>query len=159
MNVEYINPFVTSTVSVFSTMLSWQLVRWELFPWPDPRARHEINGIVRLSGQAAGNVLLSLEREVALAATEGLLGERPNGLDARVVDAVGELINVVVGEAKLTLEDLAMDVSLPRVTVGKHHTIDFPASARPICIPFATPAGELSLVVGLVEQEWTVMSP
>ena len=159
MKVEYINPFVTSTTTVFSTMLSWSLKRMPLTQWPQPHPKHEISGIVGLSGQAVGTVVLSLERDVALSATEAMLGIRPDQMDEDVVDAIGELANMIAGSAKTQLEQFAMSISLPNVIVGKHHMIRFPSTATPICIPFDSDRGKLCLVVGLEEQQQEVSIP
>ncbi|MBC8351607.1 MAG: chemotaxis protein CheX [Planctomycetes bacterium] len=152
MKAEYINPFVTSTVNVFSTMLDCALERDPLCTKASFAPLHEVSGIIGLSGKAAGTVVLSLCREVALQATAALLlGERPTEIDADVIDAVGELANMIAGNAKIHLEELSMSVSLPSVICGKNHSLTFPSQATPIIIPFRSPWGPLSIEVGLVE--------
>jgi chemotaxis protein CheX len=87
-----------------------------------------------------------------LSATEALLGERPSEINGEVADAVGELTNIVAGNAKAKLEYLNLSVSLPTVVAGKWHTIEFPKSVLPICIPFDCKWGPVAMMVGLVEQ-------
>ena len=153
MKVEYINPFVASTRSVFATMLGCEITRGAPFSKEDHHPQHEISGVIGLSGKARGTVVLSLERNVALAATEALLGERPEDVNADVVDAVGELTNMIAGGAKAKLEQLELTVSLPSVITGKSHTVDFPSQAVRIGIPFESQWGTLLVEVGLVEQQ------
>jgi len=152
MNVEYINPFVTSTFSVFSKMLSWKLVREGLSVGVNKHPEHEISGVIGLSGNATGTVVLSLDRDVAISATEAMLGERHAEINAEVIDTIGELTNMVAGAAKSQLEQLSMSVSLPNVIVGRNHVIQFPSDTQRVCISFQTPSGPLSLEVGLAEQ-------
>ncbi len=52
MKVEYINPFLESTIAVFHTMLGCELVRKEAFLKKSCRPEHEISGIIGLSGKA-----------------------------------------------------------------------------------------------------------
>jgi chemotaxis protein CheX len=151
MNVEYINPFVTSTISVFSSMLSCRLERQELRWKSVSQPEHEISGVIGLSGRATGMVVLSLSRHVALNAAEAMLGERHDSVDADVADAIGELTNIIAGSAKARLESLEMSISLPTVITGKNHVVNFPSDATPICIPFDSPWGPLCLDVSLVE--------
>ena len=151
MKVEYINPFVTSTHSVFATMLGWEITRGAPFVKESDQPHHDVSGVIGLSGKAKGTIVLSLDREVALAATEALLGERPAEIGEEVVDAVGELANMIAGGAKAQLEQLAMRVSLPSVITGKSHTVQFPSSATQIAIPFESEAGPLMVEFGLVE--------
>jgi chemotaxis protein CheX len=151
MNVEYINPFVRSVLSVFSTMLNCGLTRGQPFVKDSHQPLHEVSGVIGLSGKAKGIVVLSLDREAALQATQAMLGERPLAINADVTDAVGELTNMIAGNAKAQLEQYALNVSLPTVITGKGHCIDFPKDATAICIPFDCPWGEINVEVGLVE--------
>ncbi len=151
MQVEYINPFVRSVLSVFSTMANCTLTRGQPFIKDSHQPMHEVSGIIGLSGKAKGTVVLSLDREAAMRATEALLGERPSSIDADVTDAIGELTNMIAGNAKAQLERYALSVSLPTVITGKGHCIDFPKDAPAICIPFDCEWGTITVEVGLVE--------
>ena len=153
MKVEYINPFLVSMISVFETMLECSLARGTPFLKDSAHPDYEVSGVIGLSGKAKGVVVLSLCREAALSATEVMLGERPPQINADVTDAVGELTNMVAGGAKAKLAHLAMSVSLPTVVVGKWHSIEFPKSIVPICIPFDSPWGPVAATVGLIEQQ------
>ena len=152
ISVEYINPFVESAVEVFRTMLQCDLARGQLYLKEHVQPDHEISGIIGLSGKATGTVVLSLGRDVAISATEVLLGERPSQLDADVVDAIGELANMVAGNAKTQLEQFEMSLSLPNVILGKNHTVQFPSDVTPIGIPFDCKWGTITMDVGLCEK-------
>ncbi len=152
MKVEYINPFVTSIVLVFDTMLSCSLTRGEPFVKNNLEPEHEISGVIGLSGKAKGTVVLSLSREAASRATAELLQKPLEEVDDDVTDAIGELTNIIAGGAKAQLEQLALSASLPNVITGKGHAVRFPGEARPICIPFDCKWGPVTLEVGLVEQ-------
>ena len=152
MKVEYINPFLTSTISTFQTMLNCELTRQEPYVKGGVRPEHEVSGVIGLSGKAKGTVVLSLSREAALSAAAAMLGERPTEINADVADAVGELTNIIAGGAKSQLEHLKLNVSLPTVITGKWHSIEFPRRVTPICIPFGCQWGSVAVEVGLLEQ-------
>ncbi len=153
MNVDYINPFVVSIVHVFHTMLNIELHRGDLLVKRGRQPRYEISGIIGLSGKARGTVVLCLERELARLATESLLQTeiRSSQITADVIDAVGELANIIAGGAKAQLAQFEMSVTLPTVVTGKAHCIEFPRQVVPICIPFSCECGYLDLEVGLTE--------
>jgi chemotaxis protein CheX len=151
MKVEYINPFLTSTISAFDTMLDCPLTRGTPFIKNGSTPEHEVSGIIGLSGKARGTVVLGLSRDAALNATEVLLEERPPAINADVTDAVGELANIIAGGAKAKLEHLSMSVSLPTVITGKCHSVEFPSKVTPICIPFESKWGPITVEVGLTE--------
>jgi len=152
MNVEYINPFLASAISVFDRMLGCELTRRAPFVKRGAQPEHEISGVIGLSGKAKGTVVLSLSRDAAIAATEVLLGERPKELNSEVSDAIGELTNIIAGNAKAKLESLALSVSLPTVVIGKNHVVEFPTKTTPICVPFDCKWGYVSVEVGFIEQ-------
>ena len=153
MKVEYISPFITAVVNVFETMLASELTFSRPFTRDSTQPSREVSGIIRLSGRAKGTVVLSLERETAICVAETLLGERPPGINADVTDAVGELTNMVSGNAKAQLEQLTLSVSLPTVITGKGHCIEFPRNTMPVVIPCRCKWGSVDLLVGLKDLE------
>jgi len=153
VNVDCINPFLTSTINVFRTMVGCELTRGEPFRLKGAQPAHEISGIIGLSGKAIGTVVLSLGRRVALSATGAMLGETPPDLNADVVDAIGELTNIIAGGAKAQLEQFEMSVTLPSVIMGRNHTVAFPRGITPIAIPFNCEWGPVCVQVGLCEKE------
>ena len=153
MKADYINPFVESAVEVFSTMLECELTRGKLSLNADFQPAHDISGVIGLSGKASGTVVVSVDRNVAISATERMLGQRPESVNTDVIDAVGELTNMIAGRAKSGLEHLHMTLALPTVITGKNHVIRFGSAAQTICIPYTCKWGEISVEVGLVEQE------
>ena len=100
-----------------------------------------------------GTVVFNLERTVAISAAEVLLGEKPEDLNEDVVDAVGELTNMIAGQAKAKLEEYKMNLALPTVISGKNHTISFGDIVNTIGIPFTCDWGQLTVEVGLTEAE------
>ena len=150
MDVRHINPFINATVGVFQTMLDWTVHRSELKLLEGSKPQHEVSGIIALSGGIVGTVVLSMHRDVALAATETLLMERPDSLNADVLDTIGELTNMVAGNAKAELRQFRATLGLPTVVVGTDHRINFDRKVKPISISFDAVAGPLSLDVGLL---------
>ncbi len=149
MRAEYINPFISSLANAFHTMLNCEVRRGPLELMQDNRTLHCVSGVVGLSGKAVGAVVMSLSKPVALKAASTMLMSEATEINEDVLDAVGELANMVAGGAKAQLEHLQLMVSLPNVVTGEGHEIHFPSDVRPICIPFDTDWGPLCLEVGL----------
>ena len=116
---------------------------------PNFQPAHEISGIIGLSGKTSGTVVVSVDRNVAISATETMLGTRPESVDTDVIDAIGEITNMIAGKAKSGLEHLAMTLALPTVITGKNHVIRFGSGAQTICVPYSCKWGDLSVEVGL----------
>ena len=149
MQVEHINPFIAALQVTFRTMLSCDARRGTLAVKENTRAAHEISGVIGLSGKAVGTVVVSFSEQVALKAASVMLMEEAAATNEEVLDAVGELTNMVAGAAKAELEDYDLAVSLPNVITGPSHEVHFPSEVTPISIAFETDWGPLSLEVGL----------
>jgi len=104
----------------------------------------DISGIIGLTGEARGAVVISMKKELAINLTTILTGTEHKGFDDDVVDAVGEIINIIAGNVKQELEDAyRLVISLPTIVRGKEHSIKWPNNqARVICIPFGIRDGD-----------------
>jgi len=151
MRVEFINPFVAATQDVFRTMLNCSIVRGPLSLNLAQTSMYEVSGLIGISGACRGMVVVSLGGETAIRAAEVMLGSRPAELDADVIDAIGELTNMIAGGAKTRLEQYELAIGLPTVICGSGQRIMYPSGTSPIVIPFDSDIGPLSVQVGFAE--------
>ncbi len=149
MRAEHINPFVESLANTFQTMLGCGVQRGDLILAKSSDNRYPISGVIGLSGKAVGTVVINLSEEVALKSASSLLMEEQTDVNEDVLDAVGELANMVAGQAKAKLEEYEMSVSLPNIVTGEGHDIRFPSNAMPVCVPFETDFGPVCLEVAM----------
>ena len=156
MNAEHVNPFIESTVSVFRTMLGCDVSRKGLEVHDTFAPEYDVTGIIGLSGKASGDIVISFEQRLALAAAEALVGEKFESITDDVIDTVGELTNMIAGHAKSSMEQLELTLALPTVIVGKNHSIRFPSKVKPISIPFESDWGNFNIEIGLIESELMV---
>jgi chemotaxis protein CheX len=147
MKVELINPFLVSLAHTCRTMLGCEVKRGELSLKTGDL--HEISGLIGLSGRAIGTVILSFSKPVALQASSAMLMCEKTEIDDEVIDAIGEITNMVAGAAKATLSEFELSISLPSVITGGRHKIRFPSNVTPISVPYETAWGPLLLEVGL----------
>ena len=153
MNVDYVNPFIEATKNVFDKMLSCSIERTGLGISENYSPEYEITGIIGLSGRVSGDVVISFEKQLAFAATEALLNEPVQSICDEVIDTVGEMTNMIAGNAKSNLEKYKLSLALPTVIVGKNHSIRFPSTVKPIAISFRSPPGDCCIKVGLIETD------
>ena len=153
MNREVIAAFRSSTASVFQTMLGIEVLGGDVEPTDKMLARHGVSGVIGLTGGMCGDVIVSFDDRVAMLATGALLGDSPTELNDDVVDAVGELTNMIAGAAKGALEQYNMSLALPTVIIGCGHRIGFRSGICPVTIPFQSEWGSFSIELGLTEVE------
>ncbi len=149
MQAEHINPFLRAVVNTFSTMLNCEARRGELTLTDSGKRLFPISGVIGLSGKAAGTVVINLSEEVALKAASEMLMMELTELNDDVLDAVGEMANMIAGQAKAEMEEYELSVSLPSVVTGEGHSIRFPSDAKPVSVAYDTDFGPLRLEVGL----------
>jgi chemotaxis protein CheX len=150
-NVDYVNPVIEATCSVLRSMLGMEVVRGAIYCKLNDKPAHDVSGVINLTGAAQGTIVLSMSANVAIEATRILTGDKPERVDATVVDAVGELANIIAGNAKAKLSQLSLSIGLPRVVKGRDYAIAFPEGGTPIAIPFECTTGPITLEVALVE--------
>ena len=148
MQAEHINPFLRAVVNAFSTMLNCEARRGELKISNGNAQLYPISGTIGLTGRAVGTVVVNLSEEVALKVASTMLMDEITEINADVIDAVGEIANLIAGQAKAELEEYELSVSLPNVITGKNHEVVFPSNSSPISVPFDTDFGPLNLEVG-----------
>jgi chemotaxis protein CheX len=149
MRADYINPFIASLSHTFRTMLNCEIHRGPLQLKSQSALKFPISGVIGLSGKAVGTVVINLSEAVAIKAAAVMLMMDIEQIDEEVIDAVGEIANMVAGAAKAELAEYELSISLPNVVTGSQHDIRFPSNVTPICVPFETDFGPLVLEVGL----------
>lgn len=149
MEVDLINPFLCATCDVFRTMLGCDVSRGMPGLKQKRTPSFEVNGLIGFSGTYHGMVVVSLSESTAIGITERLLGHCPTAVDDDVVDAVGEVTNMIAGSAKAHLERFQLSIGLPTVICGKHHIVTFPSNSTPISLPLNTDLGAICVDIGL----------
>ncbi len=139
MMEKYIQPFINVCESVFRDFIGTELEA-EHPHFIDKNDPHDwdVSAVIGLTGEARGAVVISMKKELALKLTGILTGSEHIDLDDEVVDAIGEIINIIAGNAKRGLEEtFRLVISLPTIIRGTDHTIMWPNDqARIMCIPF-----------------------
>jgi chemotaxis protein CheX len=119
-------PFIDETINTCEVMLGIKPETKELETKDSTDGTYDISAIIGISGSGAGGVVMSFPEEVACKLVSRMLGEEITELNQDVCDGIGELVNIITGNAKRGLvkfgyEDLSL--SLPNVVVGKHRTV------------------------------------
>jgi chemotaxis protein CheX len=136
---KYVQPFIDVSKNVFKEFIGSDLTAGRpYFMDVNAATDWDISAIIGLTGEARGAVVISMKKELAMKLTDTLTGSLHTDLDDEVVDAVGEIVNIIAGNVKKNLEDaFRLVISLPTIVRGQEHTIKWPnGQARIICIPF-----------------------
>jgi chemotaxis protein CheX len=151
VKAKYVNPFLAASLNLFRDHLGIAVRSLAPFVRKDPTSLEEVSGIIGLAGETVGAVVLSFSRETAMAVVSALSGRQYGALTNEVLDGVGEMVNIIAGNAKKDLLDFRISISLPGVIVGAGSRIHWPEGIPVITIPFETDVGNVSVNVSLRE--------
>lgn len=150
MRVEYINPFYQATIDVFKVMLNLELTRGELRAVDELVPVSEANVVIGVTGELRGSLLYSFPKSMALEMVNIMAGMKMNKLDAFVSSALGEVANIISGNAitYLSQNDLTCDISTPQVFVGNNSSLSM-STEKAVVLPLITDIGTLEISVSL----------
>lgn len=153
MNVAYINPFIESTVRSLDMMAGIKAEKVGLSIKEDLITTYDISAIIGLTGETSGSIIISVPESLACKIASNMLMEEITEMSQAVQDAIGEIGNIVVGDARRLLiqEGFQLNISIPTVVMGKGHMISRSGDVPCIAIPFQTEHGDFEVNVGLRE--------
>jgi len=148
MDVRYINPFLNATMNVIKTMAFLDIQPGKPFLKKDHLALGDVTGIIGLTGDVKGSLSFTLNIEMVKAIMKNMLGEEIDDVTADARDAVGELTNMISGDARRMLqqEGLNLSAAIPTIVSGKNHTIKHMINGPIIVIPFTSEGGGQAMV-------------
>lgn len=152
MDPSYIKPFVLAVKRVFETMITLPFSLGKPTLKKGSEVPHEISSIIGLSGNVSGSVVISLSQAVAFQLASALLGEEITELNEDCTDAIGEIANIIAGNAKTDFPSRDNAISVPSVVVGRHK-VTYPSGIPIISIPCATDKGEMIIEIALKVNE------
>lgn len=148
MDASYIKPFIDSTKAVFTTMLALEVT----FGKPrlvDGTPPFDVSGIIGMSGDVVGSVVLSLPTQVAQKLVFKFTSMEVEVTSDDFADAIGEIVNMISGGAKAQFEGRSVSISCPSVVIGSGHTVARPSNTPCVSIPCKTSLGDFSIDVSI----------
>jgi chemotaxis protein CheX len=152
MDPSFITPFVSSIQNVFTTMLQLPVSIGTPRLKAGGPASHDVSGVIGMSGDVSGSIVLSFPRATAEAVVALFCGEQLDSDSADFADAVGELVNMVSGGAKANLGAKSVSISCPSVVIGAGHFIAQQKDTPCVVIPCSTDCGDLTIEVAIRQQ-------
>jgi chemotaxis protein CheX len=152
MKVEFINPFLTATIKVIKTMANIDPVPSKPCLKKSNLSFGDVTGVIGLAGiNVSGNLVVSFETPCILAIVNAMFQSDYTELNNDIIDAVGEITNMICGNTKHDLNVLGLTIQMatPIILQGKNIAISQLSAAPVIEIPFSTPAGNFCVDANL----------
>ncbi|MCB1174905.1 MAG: chemotaxis protein CheX [Leptospiraceae bacterium] len=149
MKSEYIQPFIKASQHALQHLCQIDIAAGSPALFETDRDFHDVSAIIGLAGEVTGAVALSFTTAGCLAASQAFTGIASSTVDDVAVDAIGELVNVIAGNAKEDLIQFKIYISLPNIVFG-HHDLRFPRDTPAITVPMQSRQTEdFNLLVAL----------
>jgi chemotaxis protein CheX len=151
MDANLINPFINATSNVLSTMAFIKCKVGKPYLKKDDKAKGDVTGVIGLTGDSNGTIAVTFDQGSILKIVSNMFGEEMTELNHEVADAVGELVNMISGQARRELEEMGrlFHAAIPTVISGRGHCVTHYTDGPKIAIPFTTEGGGFTIEVCL----------
>ncbi|MCG3210035.1 MAG: hypothetical protein FOGNACKC_03664 [Anaerolineae bacterium] len=152
MNVQFLNPFIEAAFMVLETEVGISAKRGPLSLRRSAATADDITVLVSMVGQVNGVVLYGLSETTAIAIVSKILDQPFDEFDSLAQSGIGELGNVITGQAGKRLAEAGFDskISPPTMVMGKGtliSTLDF----ERLHVPLETEIGPIQIHLALRE--------
>ena len=149
MDISLAKPFINATIDVLSTMAMVKPVPGKPFVKKNNEACGDVTGIIGITGEKNGSISVTFTKACAVALVKNMLGGDIGDIIQDVQDAVGELTNMISGQARRGLAEMGhvFQGATPSVIMGVGHTIAHVSSGPIMAVPFSTEHGEFTVEV------------
>ena len=146
-SVEIAKTFVAATANILSTMANITPTAGKVFVKKDRTALGDYSAVIGVTGVHKGSICVTFTTEGAMSVVRGMLGDDIVDPEQDAIDTVGEIANMVSGQARATLAEkgLTLQGSTPTIITGEKHHITHLSKAPVMCIPFALPEGSFTV--------------
>lgn len=145
--IEVAKPFIDATTNVLNTMAMMEAKPGKPFVKKDNTAYGDVSAVIGITGHKNGSISVSFTKKCAVALVKSMLGDDVQDIIQDTKDAVGEVTNMISGQARAGLANMGMvfQGATPSVIMGDNHTITHVSKSPVMAIPFTTKYGEFTV--------------
>lgn len=153
MKAEYINSFYKATKDVLKLMLDLDIEMDKPEVAQGMVSSQDTNVILGVTGDLRGNILFGFPEDMTLEMVRIMSGMQINRVDEFVSSALGEVANIIGGNAitLLASHEYICDIVPPQIFIGQYKSMSM-ANKKAICLPLKSEIGEFSIIIYLTEE-------
>lgn len=149
MDAGLVNPLLAAIVDILGKVAGIHADVKKPFLKTDPKGMGAVSGMLTLKGDHTGTAAISFSDKCILMVVSKMFGEEITEVDNDVKDAVGEISNMISGQATQLYEKdgLSVKAALDQVLMGDAHSIPHPPGLPVLGIPIDTEPGEITVEI------------
>lgn len=149
MNEKYISPFIHSIKEVLSGFICGDILSSNIYSKDTFVCKYNFTTIVGLSGCLKGNVALSMHSDTAKKiASAMMMGMEITEIDEMSVSALGELTNMICGQALVEFSSPLTDLTPPTIIHGDNMKAII-SQIETAVVEIISPVGNIELNLGI----------
>ena len=155
MKAVHINPFLNATVNLFENLTGQKPDVGIKSLVPNLIShRWDVSGVIGVTGASEGVIAVRLPLSLVekILVLSGIECSDEDECMTMTTSMVGEIANIIAGNALNDIVQYNLDITVPIVVQGKNHTISWPAKNPVIAIPFRTSYGPFEVNVSLKDE-------
>jgi chemotaxis protein CheX len=150
MDVRFVNAFLYAIKHVFQTMVPCEIIMGKPQVKGYSETPSDVTAAIQLRGDVSGWVNLCFTERTASRVARQFAATNFNETDPLIKDAIGELLNMIVGQAKANFDGLRSVISLPHIlhrgqSIGQESLVPGPT----LMFPCDTSLGRFRVEVNL----------
>ena len=154
MNVELINPFITTTINVISTMARVRPIPGRPYVKTERGGFGDVTGLIGLTGKGRrGSFAVSFTKSCICHVVSSMFGDEISEINDDILDAVGEITNMVSGGARAELDrnGHSFEMTFPTLITGRNYDVQHRSNSPVVVVPFRTEGGEFIVEVCMTD--------
>lgn len=156
MKAEFVNPFLTSVITVMESVVEETPAKGQMYLRKETEyAASEVAIIVGITGMIQGSVVISLSNKCALGMAEKMLMEPVTELHDDARSCLAECGNMIAANSTIGLNDAGyeVDITPPTVITGNGIRITAQEGCVTLVLPFNLSFGDMEINVSLAEKK------
>ncbi len=153
MKIEYINPFIKAINDVFKMMLGLNIEKKDLKIQEEIICKNDTKVVLGITGDLQGDIIFRFPKNMALEMVKNMSGLEVDEINRFVSSALGEVVNIVSGNAVtiLSQEGYSCDIVPPKVFINEDMTFNL-KDEHLLHLILKTDIGEFELNLNLKEK-------
>ncbi len=156
ISAKYVNPFIEAAMKVVTQITGIEVRRGHLSYKPKVEPSHGVSIIIGIYGFLVGQVVYSMDSTLAERLVDKLLaGKSPQEKRIMLVDTLGELANMITGNATALLnkrKEYALHITTPAIATGERLSINLVPKPA-LVLGLYTQYGPVEISIAVEEQE------
>jgi chemotaxis protein CheX len=151
LDTKFFKPFVEGTIKTLEVQCGLKITPEKpFFKDQKPYTEFAIAGVIGINSNAFnGTITLCFPEKVFLGIMEKMLGEKFTEINQDLQDGASELLNIIFGQAKTTLNNQGYTIqkAIPTVVRGTNIITSALSKTRVVVLPFKLDFGEFHVEI------------